>query len=55
MKKTDNKKLIIFCFFPKKLIKADFWKVVYPNKKTYVTDGWDIKSFLQFSSYFVGI
>ena len=33
MKKTDNKKLIIFCFFPKKLIKADFWKVVYPNKK----------------------
>ena len=33
MKKTDNKKLINFVFFPKKLIKADFWKVVYPNKK----------------------
>ena len=37
MKKTDNRKLINFVFFPKKLIKADFWKVVYPNKKK--TDG----------------
>ena len=37
MKKTDNKKLINFVFFSKKLIKGDFWKVVYPNKKkTYV-------------------
>ena len=37
MKKTDNKKLIIFAFFLKKLITDDFCKNVYPNKKkTYV-------------------
>ena len=37
MEKTDNKKLINFVFFQKKLIKADFWKTVYPSKKkTYV-------------------
>ena len=33
MKKTDNKKLIIFTFFLKKLITDDFCKNVYPNKK----------------------
>ena len=33
MKKTDNKKLIIFAFFLKKLITDDFCKNVYPNKK----------------------
>ena len=33
MEKTDNKKLINFVFFQKKLIKADFWKTVYPSKK----------------------
>ena len=33
MKKTDNKKLIIFAFFLKKLITDDFYKNVYPNKK----------------------
>ena len=33
MTKTDNTKLINFIFFPQKLITADFWKMVFPDKK----------------------
>ena len=33
MSKTDNTKLINFVFFRQKLITADFWKMVFPDKK----------------------
>ena len=33
MTKTDNTKLINFVFFRQKLITADFWKMVFPDKK----------------------